>query len=75
MSKERIGIELGGMLRAQHPLSALEDIFHYGFWNIIFCIPEGSDLKDKEYIASIPELGFSLMVLGLEWLSEQGLKT
>lgn len=47
VSKERIGIELAGMLKARYPLIALEEIYNFCFWNTIFCIPEGSDLKNK----------------------------
>lgn len=47
VSKERIGIELAGMLKAKYPLIALEEILKFGFWNIIFSIPENSDLKSQ----------------------------
>ena len=75
VSRERIGIELAGLLKAQHPWSGMEDVFKYGFWNIIFNIPESSDLKDQQFINSIPELGFSLLSLGLTSLGQNGLKT
>ena len=75
VSKERIGIELSGLLKAQHPWKGMEDIFKFGFWNIIFEIPEGSDLKDKDYINSIPELAFSLLGIGMNYLGQFGLMT
>jgi len=75
VSRERIGIELAGLLRAQHPWSGMEDVFKYGFWNIIFKVPESSDLKDQQFIDSIPELGFSLLSLGLASLAQHGLKS
>ena len=53
------------MLKAKHPLVALEEILKFNLWNTIFSIPEGSDLKNKEHIEAIPELAFSLVKLGL----------
>jgi tRNA nucleotidyltransferase/poly(A) polymerase len=47
VSKERVGIELAGMIKADHPLCALEEVFKYKYWNIIFQIPEGSDLNNQ----------------------------
>jgi len=40
VSKERIGIELAGMLKAKHPLCAFDEVKKYGYWNIIFDIPK-----------------------------------
>ena len=40
VSKERIGIELSGMLKAKHPLSAFSEVRKYGYWNIMFAIPK-----------------------------------
>lgn len=36
VSKERIGIELAGMLKAPFPLTGLLEVYRYNFWNIIF---------------------------------------
>jgi hypothetical protein len=33
------------MLKAAFPLTALEEVLKYNFWNTIFEIPKNSDLK------------------------------
>ena len=53
------------MLKADHPLRALEEVLKYDFWNIIFEIPEGSDLKDANLKEAIPTLGFNCIAQGI----------
>ena len=75
VSKERIGIELSGMLKAQHPLKAMEEILRFGFWNIVFQVPEGSDLKDHQFIDGIPQLGYKLLETGMQSIHQNELRT
>lgn len=53
------------MLKADHPLCALEEVLKFKFWNIVFEIPNESDLKDQAYIEGIPQIGFNLVSVGL----------
>ena len=51
VSKERIGTELSGVLKSQSPMVGLVDIKEYGLWNIVFEVPEKTELfKNKEEI-------------------------
>ena len=36
VSKERVGIEMAGTLKAPYALSGLWEIYKYNFWNVIF---------------------------------------
>lgn len=40
VSKQRVGIELAGLLKAKHFTTGLQDIKDYGLWNIVFQIPQ-----------------------------------
>ena len=63
------------MLKAKHPLQALEEVYKFNYWNIIFYIPEESDLKDQNLITSIPHYGFELVSRGIQSIETHGLLT
>jgi tRNA nucleotidyltransferase/poly(A) polymerase len=75
VSKERIGIELAGTLKAPYALTGLWEIYKYKFWNIIFEVPSESDLKDPQLIARIPEFSFRLIEKGKELIEKYKLLT
>jgi hypothetical protein len=48
-------------MKAKHPEEGLADILKYGLWNIVFKIPEDSNINhDQGLIAKIPETEFTL---------------
>lgn len=53
VSKERIGKELMGMLKSEDPLIALRYIEQTQIWDLVFEVPESSNLKDQTMMGKV----------------------
>ena len=52
-----------GLLKAEMFFSGLEDIKNYGLWNIVWKVPEESEIaKNTEYLDSIPDFSYNVTV-------------
>lgn len=58
------------MLKSQHPDLPFKMLLENELWNVVFEIPETSDLKDITVIASIPEKSFCIFNAVFEKLNK-----
>ncbi|KAJ2998677.1 CCA tRNA nucleotidyltransferase, mitochondrial [Globomyces sp. JEL0801] len=68
LSKERVGIEMDKMMKGADPLRALDTIIQFGFYDIVYELPENIQHQQSKLAENLKSIKTLNSVLKADWL-------